>query len=163
MGNGNIPHTKFQHLLYQIFVYEKKYAVEDACRLIGVKPRSFYDYLEGVRYFPPDLAPVLFIATVHLDILRHVSPAGEMRLLTFFTEGTGYEAVPVDRADDHDPLCKDLLDIAATLGKLVPVIQRAVRDGHVSERESADISALCTALIQEVEGVRAKTKPGRKA
>ncbi len=158
---GNIDEIGFQSLLYTVFITEKKYTVEAVCKKTGLSPSRFYSYTGGYQYFPPDLIPSLFIATKEIDAERNIPRGGEMRLWSFLMDGTGLEAVPVDRADTCDNLDKELLDAAEGVGALISTVRLAVEDGVISEYEAESIRAAADGIERELEGIKAKSKPGK--
>ncbi|MBI5189916.1 MAG: hypothetical protein HZA22_04520 [Nitrospirae bacterium] len=152
----NIDRSEFCFLLRKLFTDEKKYPLKSIARLMGVNEATLYSYHQGLTYFPPDLIPNLYNATVLYDQQNKRAPAGEMRILTFLLEGTGLEAVPVDRAEDEDSIQKDMLDTYELMGKIIEHIRQAEADSNITSGEADDVSSLIAKAQAELEGIRAK-------
>jgi hypothetical protein len=154
----NIDEIGFQHLLYTITVFEKKYPIGDLAQLMNINPSRLYSYTGGQQYFPPDLIPVLYRATVEYDRLQGREHQGEMRIWNFLMDSTSLEAVRLDRSTDKDTIEKDLLDISRLTGKFIDLFQNYEKDDRFSELEKKDLSCLLSEIQREIEGVRVKVQ-----
>ena len=134
-----IKHTGFQSLLYYVFVFEKKYRVDETAEAMGISPQTLYDYIEGRRYFPPDLVPRIYKATK------------EYRFLEFFLKPCGLVAIEPSRST---PTTRDILlqiiSCAKEHGDVMAEVKKALEDGVVTRQE-------LKALEKEIdEDIRAK-------
>ena len=140
---GHIAHTGFQSLLYYVFIFEKKYRVDETAKKLGIHVQTLYDYIEGVRYFPPDLIPDLYFATK------------DYRFLEFFLKPCGLVAVPVKQIAESK---KDILNIlvsgAKEDGDVVRAVKYALDDGKISTDELREIEKEIDEAIREKELLR---------
>lgn len=119
-----IKHTGFQSLLYYVFIFEKKHRVDETADKMGISPQTLYDYIEGRRYFPPDLISRLYNATK------------DYRFLEFFLKPCGLVAVEKAKAE---PAVRDvLLQIVACAkehGDVMAEVKKALEDGVITKQE----------------------------
>ncbi len=137
-----LKHQGFQVLLYSKFLIEKKCPVDKIAQALGISPSTFYNYIEGVSYFPPDLIAPLYNAT------------GDADYLTFITNETDKRLASREGAEGLKSVLEEALDVAASQGDIIRKVQKALADGNISDREAKKILKSITEHYKELEDLR---------
>src|SRR3972149_4591566 len=105
-------YNRFQFLLYQIFIYEKRHDVQDVARKMGIPASSLYHWIEGELNFPVDLLAQLYNITHDIDFLN------------FILNDTDQMITARKPAEVKGGMLEETLDVAASTGKLVAEVQK---------------------------------------
>ncbi|MCK4739063.1 MAG: hypothetical protein KAT46_03865 [Deltaproteobacteria bacterium] len=135
-------HKAFTSLLYLKYTHEKKYSVADDAKSLGIKPSTFYNYIEGAAYFPPDLISELYNLHKDLDFLN------------FFLDATDQMLTPRKKGSSGKDVTAELLDVHTAIGKLNEIFQKSYKDENLSEQECKDIILLINRSQKEIEELR---------
>lgn len=142
----HIRRTSFQGLLNYIFYFEGKFKVEEIADRIGIKPASLYEYIQGRRYFPPDLIPKLFEATK------------DRRFLEFFLKPLNMVAVSIAEAS-RNPKSKNLTLLLAKAtkehGDIARELIKDLEDGKIDDEERERIGQAIYEEEQALESIKA--------
>lgn len=98
--------SDFQRLLYQLFIYEKKFNIADLAEYLGKRPDTIYAYCEGQL-------------RLHMDDARRIVKfvgTRDHRLVDYFAEAGGYTAMPNDVLQNRKAI-RELLEHADRLTK----------------------------------------------
>ena len=134
-----LKHQGFQSLLYFKFVHEKLYRVEDVAKAMGLSPSTFYNYIEGISTFPPDLIAPLYNATK------------DEGFLNFIVDDTDKRLVDRDVAKHVKPIIEETLDMVGAAGALTEKINRAWEDGEVNTAEKQKLLNAAHKVFKELE------------
>ena len=62
----------FQCHLYEVFIIQKKWRVDEMSKKMGISADLLYRYIRGERKFPLDIFPAYLKATGDLDALKYL-------------------------------------------------------------------------------------------
>ena len=81
---GNIKMSDkfgFSHLLYYLFIVEKKFRVDEISERMGIHKDTLYKMINGTNPFSPDYINPLLKATESLEIIQYLINGTDFRII----------------------------------------------------------------------------------
>lgn len=122
-------------------------AIPTIAEIMGLRPRTIYDYLEGNIKISLAFLHAAFVATNgDPDVKKFLCPAG-------------WDIVPIGAAAPTSDVEKEMSDIYLAAAELQVEIRAARADGKISPNERARIEQCMTNVRKQMEEVRSLLAP----
>ena len=139
----HLKYIRFQNLLYNKFVSPGEHDAKKVCSQMNISLSTFYNYIEGISHFPPDLIAPVYNSTHDIDFLNFILNDTDKKIIDKAPAAKQVKT-PTD----------ETLDIAAATGTLVAEVKRSLKDGYLSANDKRALEKQINITEKEMEDLR---------
>lgn len=145
-----MKYREFSNFLYNKFYYAtNKHTVEDIRKKMGIARTTFYNWIEGEAQFPPELIGNLYNATHDIEFIN------------FFLDTTDLMAIKRQETREQKTIIEEALDVASHSGQVVSLVQKALKDNKIDNKEKREIKNAINQALSELEELKAALENGK--
>ncbi len=143
-------HIGYEHLLYDKFIATDQHCIKEVARKTNIPPSTLYKYCAGNIRPPVDIVASLYNATKDEDFLNYIIDDTDKKLADRYP-GKGEKTI-----------LEETLDVSVACGRLIEVIQKALKDKDIDRNEKRLIIKSINKAEKELEDLRGKIKEDTK-
>lgn len=139
-----IKHVEFGQLLYDKLISQELHTVKSIARRTGTPASTIYKYCEYTLVVPAGFESKVYNATKDLDFLN------------FIIDDTDQMLVDRHKGKGEKTVLEETLDVGVACGQLTKIVQKALKDKTITDREERLIVKAINEAEKELEDLREK-------